>query len=457
MELFKHQSSAVEHSKKSPFLLIIRSPGTGKTLIGTTIAQEELQNNAHAKILWIGPANLENQYKNVFDTLALPYNSVSSARNIKSGCCNICSFDILRLHEPLFCNMNWDLVLIDEVHKAKNSATKTNKSLWHLRKKAKRWYAFTGTPFQNNPYEFFELVSLCRGHQVTFNCEKCLMFRSPKKTPVRDFFRRMGFKISRVNQGPIIGIKNPQQLSAILKNYVDYIPREYYHSECHLPQVNINYKDVVMTAEELHLYQQYEKKCCRKKKFKSFASDNLDDASIDGYFHNISVLRTVAMAGSKTEAAIELLKTIIQEQPEAKILIFSNFVEKGLKILSEKLDKIDLPHLFYHGEINPQRRNSFVESYLSGQKNIMLLSPVGFEGLDLYGTTHVIILDPHYNPERTEQLISRAVRAYSFVQEINVIQLLSVSKNRKIIDQSIVDIAERKRNLGKLLKNTLAV
>ena len=126
MELFKHQSSAVEHSKKSPFLLIIRSPGTGKTLIGTTIAQEELQNNAHAKILWIGPANLENQYKNVFDTLALPYNSVSSARNIKSGCCNICSFDILRLHEPLFCNMNWDLVLIDEVHKAKNSATKTN-------------------------------------------------------------------------------------------------------------------------------------------------------------------------------------------------------------------------------------------------------------------------------------------------------------------------------------------
>ena len=87
----------------------------------------------------------------------------------------------------------------------------------------------------------------------------------------------------------------------------------------------------------------------------------------------------------------------------------------------------------------------------------MLLSPVGFEGLDLYGTTHVIILDPHYNPERTTQLISRAVRAYSSVSEIDVVQLLSVSKHLKMtIDQSIVAIANRKTRLAQFLENILS-
>jgi SNF2 family DNA or RNA helicase len=132
-------------------------------------------------------------------------------------------------------------------------------------------------------------------------------------------------------------------------------------------------------------------------------------------------------------------------------------VENGLRCLSRELDVQKIPHLFYYGSITPKRRDSFVSDYLSGKKQVMLLSPVGFEGLDLYGTTNVIILDPHYNPERTTQLISRAVRAFSSVSTIDVIQLFSVSSKfkGKVIDEIVIEIADRKKKLAKMLQDVL--
>ena len=457
MELFEHQKKAIARSERFPFQMIVRSPGTGKTLIGINIALNQLQFCSHSKILWVGPANLEPQYKNSFGKFSLPFHSIFDERNIKSGVCNICSFDILRLNKKLLCSVKWDLVIIDEIHKAKNLLTQTNKALWFLRSKAKRWYAFTGTPFQNNPYEFFELVSLCLGRRVTLDCEECLAYRSPRNTPIRNFLRRIGFKLSRINQGPIIGVKAPDKLRAIFKDIVDYMPQDMYHRECHLPEVHVRTIEVEMTQDEVVKYRQYAKKLTHKKNFKNFISDNLDDDKIDGYFNNITELRTISISDSKIHKAAELINSILNKNPNARILIFSNFVEKGLLKLSQELNRQDISHLFYHGSINTKHRTSFVSSYLSGEKQIMLLSPVGFEGLDLYGTTHVIILDPHYNPERTTQLISRAVRAFSSVEQIYVAQLLSVSKIlNTTIDQSIISIADRKKKLAQIMENILS-
>lgn len=457
MELFEHQKKAIALSERFPSRMIVRSPGTGKTLIGINIALNQLQHDNHSKILWVGPANLEPQYKNAFGAFSLPYHSIFDERDIRRGVCNICSFDMLRLNKKLLCSVKWDLVIIDEIHKAKNLLTQTNKALWALRRKSKRWYAFTGTPFQNNPYEFFELVSLSLGRRVTLDCEECLAFRSPRNTPIRNFLRRIGFKLSRVNQGPIIGVKKPDKLRAIFGDIVDYMPHDMYHRECRLPEVHVHPVEVEMTQDEIAKYQECAKKLTHKKKFRNFISDNLDDEKIDGYFNNIAELRTISISDSKIHKAIEIITAILKKASDARILIFSNFVEKVLLKLSQELDRQDIGHLFYHGGVSTKHRDFFVSSYLSGTKQIMLLSPVGFEGLDLYGTTHVIILDPHYNPERTTQLISRAVRAYSSVSEIDVVQLLSVSKHLKMtIDQSIVAIANRKTRLAQFLENILS-
>lgn len=459
MELFEHQKRAICRSSSFQSQLIIRSPGTGKTLIAITIVQRQLQENPKSNILWIGPANLEKQYINNFLNYLLPNHSIFLERSIESGHCNFCSFDMVRLNGEMLCSVNWDLIIVDEVHRAKNILTKTNKALWKLRNKTKRWYAFTGTPFQNNPYEFFEIVSLCIGHRVTVNCEACLQFRSPKHTPIRNFFRKLGFKLSRVNQGPVIGVKNPQRLKQILCNCVDYITPIKYHSECHLPFVKFNDVFVDMTENEEKQYRLCLRHYFHKKNFKNFYSDNLDDSKIDGYFSSLNCLRTITIKQSKVNATVELINRIIQNNQNAKILIFSNFIERGLQVLSEELRQRNINHLYYIGGMSLKDREKLIDSYLSGETQIMLLSPVGFEGLDLYGTTHVIILDPHYNPEKTTQLISRAVRAFSNVFQIEVFQLLSVSQKLKgkLIDEAIVSIANRKKDLAVMLEKILSM
>lgn len=458
-ELFHHQRRALDLAADNASRLIFRLPGTGKTLIGIELVRRELERNPAARILWIGPANLLNQYQNAFGEFSQPCHSVFPEKRVATGCCNLSSYDMVRLQCGFFCGYSWDMIICDEIHKAKSDATQTNHALWKLRKKCDRWYSFTGTPFQNNPYEFFELVSLCLNRRITVECEMLLQYRRPKSAPIRNFLRRLGFKLDRLNQGPIVGIREPQKLHEILTNVVDYVKPDDYLGECHLPVVNSDVINVPLTADEEEKYTQILRQISRKKKFQQFANDDMGDEFLEGYFKGLSGLRTVALQESKQLATINLLKEIMRRDEQARILVFCNFVEMGLNRLSQKLKECGIAHLLYNGQVPMGKRGDFVRQYLSGEKRILLLSPVGFEGLDLYGTTNIVIMDPHYNPERTKQLVSRAIRAFTQVSSIQITHLISQSKKIKmpLVDEQILKISQRKSRVAKMLEDVLAM
>lgn len=457
--LFRHQEIALEYCSEAKQRLIFRLPGTGKTYIGLELVKREMIDKGQANILWIGPANLINQYHENFHSYGIKFHDIFPDRILSNLECNICSYDMVRLQIDFLTKIKWDVVVCDEIHKAKNNNTKINHALWKLRKKAKKWFAFTGTPFQNNPYEFFELVSLCLNKNITFECEMLLLYRTPKLSPIRNFLRRLGFNLHRPNQGPIIGIKEPKKLHDKISTVIDYIKPEDYLSECNLPIVESETVYVNLTPNEEKLYVNALHQFSRKKIFKKFISDKLEDEKIDGCFKGLSTLRTIALRESKPSTAIKLIRSICSNNEDARILVFCNFVEIGLNILSSGLKKQSFPHLSYSGQVSISKRAEFIHKYLSGQKNVLLLSPVGFEGLDLYGTTHIIILDPHYNPERTKQLTSRAIRAFSDVRKIKIINLLSQSNSIKVpvIDTNIMQIAERKAKIAKMLEEVLSM
>lgn len=456
-ELFTHQLKAISSAAKYPARLIFRLPGTGKTRIGMELILAELQKFNLAKILWLSPANLIDQLKNNFALFDIEYYDIFPERKIRPGKCAICSYDMFRLNKKYISSFKWDLVICDEIHKAKSIKTQINSALWDLRKKSLNWYGLTGTPFQNNQYEFFELVSLCAGKKLDLQCELCLQYKHPRHTPVRNFFRMLGFSINRVNKGPVIGISNTAKLIDILTPIVDYIAPEKYLSECKLPTINISSYPVEMTLQEEKIYKQISKNYNRTNKFKAFVSDNLPDEKIEGCFQKLSALRTVSLKDSKANAVIEIIKNIQGENKKAKILVFSNFVEDGLIPLSKKMFENEINHILYYGQLSQTKRISLIGNYINSTNCIMLLSPVGFEGLDLYGTTHIIIMDPHYNPERTRQLMSRAIRAYSDIDELQIIKLESTSKKLQspLIDEIINKIALRKEKVAKLIEAVL--
>lgn len=457
--LFQHQKKAIESCSKVSNRLIYRLPGTGKTLIGIELVKKEYYHNNKSLVLWICPANLIDQCHENFHDYELKYNDIFPAIDIVEGMCNICSYDMLRLNLSFFARKSFDLVICDEFHKAKNDKAKTNHALWKIRKYAKKWYAFTGTPFQNTPYEFFELISLCLCRHISFECEQMLQYRFPKFSPVRNFLRRLGIHLNRLNQGTIVGIKDPQKLHDMISEVVDYVKPENYLYDCHLPNVKYETLLVEMTTNEVEEYKKIHRSILRNMSYENFTADKLEDEKIDGSFKKLSNLRIISLKESKIFYAANMISSILKDNRKAQILVFCNFVEKGLKHLSIELNKRGYKHLVYNGKVTFSKRKEFIQDYLSGRNNVLLLSPVGFEGLDLYGTTHIIILDPHYNPERTKQLTSRAIRAFSKVEKIRIIQLISQSSklNFPLIDSYILKIAERKANIAQMIEDTLSI
>ena len=461
MQLFEHQKIALKSCLESDFKLVIRVPGSGKTFIKLKIA-EVFCSNPKNKVLFLGPSNLLKQYIDVFKSNGFEGVCVYTGEdNLCSGLL-MSSFDMLRIHPEKLLSVNWNCVICDEFHRAKNLKTKTNKVIRKLRKRSKHWYAFSGTPFQNSPYEFFELLSLISNKDLNSELESCLLYKHPaKKSLFRILYEKITGKRKKLNQGPILGISNIEKFKNITKGIVDFLPESGYLKECKMPAVCEEIREVKLTQNELLNYKTL-LKSHRKAKDKDFLSDNLDDESISGRFSRLSDLRQILLSNreipsSKMLAIIDDLKIRLKDE-NVRILVFSNFVEKGLSVLHKALQKEGIPSLQYSGNTTHKIRAEMLSKFNSGLSKIILLSPVGFEGLDIPVATDIIVADPHFNPERKKQLISRALRAYSKNKFVNISHYISTSPDLKTetIDEVIMRISNRKDFVNCEIMKTLS-
>ena len=397
-KLFRHQIKAIEGCMLYPFRLVYRLPCTGKTLICVELVKKQFQIKSDSFILWLGPANLIAQYKNVFRNMNMTFEHFDSAeRKISSGACIISNYEMFRLHLQDFLNVKWDCAICDEFHRVKSETTMINDAIKSLRNKSKHFWAFTGTSFQNSPYEFFELVSIVAGKNLSFACERTLQYRSPKFSFFRNLFGRLGFRVKRLNQGPVIGVAEPEILHRLISDYVDYVAPDDYIQECNMPAVNEHVKRVELTPEEVVSYKNV-LKSYRKNREKSFFSDNLEDDQIETSFNNLTelrqnILRMDGKISSKIITCTQDIKSVLTDST-SRILVFSNFVKYGLEQLAISLEDAHIKFSLYDGSTSKKERKEMLHDYFFGSIPVMLLSPVGFEGLDLYGTTHIFVLDP---------------------------------------------------------------
>jgi ribosomal protein L32E len=122
------------------------------------------------------------------------------------------------------------------------------------------------------------------------------------------------------------------------------------------------------------------------------------------------------------------------------VLVYSNYVEmEGLQVfkiylnffgyisldeddefnnkqLDKKMEYDNFRFVEFHGGISPELReinkklfNDPLNKYGKIAK-IIMISPAGTEGINLYNVRQVHIMEPHWNEVRIEQIIGRAVR-----------------------------------------------
>jgi superfamily II DNA or RNA helicase len=463
-QLFPHQREAVATALAARSLLLIRALGSGKTAIALHLADDVLASESQPA-LYVCPAHLLTQLEAERQLWGLPrpVRVIDAASDFRfaSGSLYAISYDRLRQNRQPILSTDWSLVLVDEFHRAKNQETQNFAVLRSLRTRTKRFVGMTGAPFQNGPKEFFTLVSLIAGRSLTRRLEDCLAYRREEVGSwLTKWLRRI--RGVRPNRGPVVGISDATKLRATIQQYVDYLPPQAYCGECGLPDVISNITEVPLSVKEYADYKRLQAKY-RKRKQRALFDDGLADGELESACKQMSDLRQILLChgeepSSKTRRLCEDTKTIFGASPEHRCLIFTNFVEAGVEVIARHLQREGVPHNSFSGNTAVNDRESIVRAFKNGNVRVVVMSPVGFEGLDLVGTTHVLVADPHYNPETTAQLVARATRAGGRVKEVHVRHYVSVCEKLKkgTIDEAIVRVATRKKSVNEMIVELLA-
>ncbi|KAK6338952.1 hypothetical protein TWF696_009752 [Orbilia brochopaga] len=147
---------------------------------------------------------------------------------------------------------------------------------------------------------------------------------------------------------------------------------------------------------------------------------------------------------AKIEKVREILKTIRENDPTEKTIVFSSFTS-FLDLLQIPLQRDDgIPFERYDGSMSAKDRNDSVLNFGSNPNvNVMLISlKAGNTGLNMTAASHVIIIEPWWNPFVEEQAIDRAHR---------IGQLRPVMVHRLIIENTVEDrireLQDRKREI----------
>ena len=108
-----------------------------------------------------------------------------------------------------------------------------------------------------------------------------------------------------------------------------------------------------------------------------------------------------------TDTKIERLKEIIESKPDERFLIFTEFRETANYIARNIEDRLILQT---SGDSNLEEREANAFLFKESDASIMIMTPVGSEGLDYQFCSNLVNYDLHWNPMKIEQRIGRIDR-----------------------------------------------
>ena len=308
-----------------------------------------------------------------------------------------------------------DLLIVDEAHRGRDPASSTFKALRDA--DAKQKMLLTASPFYNSPHDLAPLINIAAGDRVLPNDKADFDAQYTRYRKVGPGFmgRLMGVRPGEVQE------LNPyaaKRLKKIYDQWVDYQPG----GTEGFPSVTRENVDVPMDTEQAAVYdtlmEQAPSWVSRKVK-KGLPPSKAEAKQLNAFLTGArqASLSTAPYVQpgekvheSKIQRAFENLQKELETNPEARAVVYSNFLESGVRPYAQRLTQAGIPFGEYTGEIKRQDRDQLVRDYNEGKKRVMLLSSAGGEGLDLKGTRLMQVLEPHWNQEKLKQVEGRGIR-----------------------------------------------
>jgi len=151
-----YQKAAIAYAMQRPSTLFADEMGLGKSVetIGVINADPTVR-----RVLIVCPASLKINWLREFTRWSVRSYSIGIANGGKfpQDDVVICNYDILTKNLEAIQAVQWDVLIADECHYAKNKKAQRSKALYAI--EAKRRLFLTGTPIVNRPVELFPIVN----------------------------------------------------------------------------------------------------------------------------------------------------------------------------------------------------------------------------------------------------------------------------------------------------------
>ena len=410
-DLRPHQRDALDHLEEEKGVVLHHSLGSGKTKTFLKAVQRYQAENPDKRALVIAPASLVTNV----DKEIKKHNIT-----IDKGRLDVMSYEKAVNEAHNLRKNNYSIAVADEAHRLRNTNTKRTRELRDIISGADRRLLATATGNYNKLSDISALVNIAANENVLPEESKKMEDRYTKEIIVKP-----GFKESLLGAKPEAEkhLDRKSELRKILNQYVSfYDSKDDPSAKDHFPDKTERNIDVEMSPEQTKYYRYMEGKIpflLRMKIRHNMPLDKKEKSSLNAFSTGVRQVSNgykhlksdgKAPYSPKIEKAVESLVEGLKNDKNFKALVYSNYLDAGLRDYSKKLQEMKIDHAIYDGSLSRKEKDDLVKAYNSGKKKILLISSSGSEGLDSKGTKRVQILEPHFNKSKINQVVGRAVR-----------------------------------------------
>ncbi len=431
--------------------LLADEVGLGKTIEAGIVLKEYAIRGLARKVLILTPPALRTQWQEEMrEKFSLEFELLRSVKDWEAHPLVLASLDTAKRepHGTAARAVRWDLVIVDEAHRLKNSASHNWRFVAGLHKKY--MLLLTATPIQNDMDELFNLVSLLKPGQLHTYDEYLARY-------VATLDHRV-----------------PSQVTELRSRLRDVMVRNRRGISFTLPPRRVHSLPVRLTPDERRLYDDVTDfvrdawgvpsgrlplparltliVLQREIGSSTFATARtlakLEHSPLFGWEESerLAALRREAEAITDNVKA-ERLRSFLRSTDE-KVLVFTQYV-RTLEYLRRVLEGDGYRVAAYHGGLSPREKDAAVRAF-RGDQQIFLSTEAGGEGRNLQFARTLVNYDLPWNPLRIEQRIGR-VHRLGQEKEVHVVNLWA----EDTVEAYLIELLDRKIHMFELVVGEL--
>lgn len=444
-----HQEAVARHalSRLRGRAVLADEVGLGKTIEAGLAVKELTLRGLAKRVLILCPAPLRDQWREEmqqkFDlNFDVGYRGPDVGKQDKL----ILSLSLgIRVAKKLT-EKPWDIVIVDEAHRAAGSgAVKTRDLITALTTACRYAFFLTATPVQNDLLELYRLVELLRPGTFTsvHEFKRQFMTSYDPRTPndpaaLRRLISSAMIRTTRAQAGVDRVVRRAVDVP------VDLGPRERELYALSTDLLRNVMRDSGDTMRRRSLALRLTASPFSMGTTALRMAERHHDARVRSVLGEVGHLAMDIRGSARENKAMEITHNWLKEH--GRVLIFTQHTDTVTGLL-RRMDLEGLTARSFHGSMSARERAETIGAFRSGDAPIMISTDAGAEGQNLQFCNCVLNFDLPWNPMRIEQRIGRIDRLTQPKDEVFIANLYA----QRTVDESVYRLLAEKLRMFELL------